>query len=172
MRMVIRETWIGVITRSCTFLSEQVTLVTQNLEMMQTFLDAGGHLGGFEVVDTEALLVLQADRALMQGGANTSIDIDSEWDSSVLKNVDAVAMVISEEQGGLQISAQLNAISADVAMSVRNIAEGLVALKALDESEGVLGDILRQIRFENDGSVLNVTVPVAADQVEALRDNL
>jgi len=148
------------------------TLVTQNLELMQTFLDAGGHLGGFEVVDPEALLVLQADRALVQGGANTSIAIDSEWDSSVLKNVDAVALVISEEQGGLQISAQLNAISADVAMSVRNIAEGLVALKALDESEGVLGDILRQIRFENDGSVLNVTVPVAADQVEALRDNL
>ena len=148
------------------------TLVTQNLELMQTFLDAGGHLGGFEVIDPEALLVLQADRALMQGGANTSVEIGGDWDSSVLKNVDAVALVIAEDQGGVQITAQLEAISADVAMSVRNIAEGLVALKALDESEGVLGDILRQIRFETEGPVLNVNVPVAADQVEALRDNM
>jgi hypothetical protein len=148
------------------------TLVTQNLDMMQTFLDAGGYLGGFEVVDPEALLVLQADRALMQGGANTSIVIDGDWDSSVLKNVDAVALVISEEQGGVNISAQLMAVSADVAMSVRNIVEGLVALKALDQTEGALGEILRQVRFENDGSVLNVTVTIAADQIEALRDNM
>lgn len=148
------------------------TLVTKNLDMMQTFLDAGGYLGGFEVVDPEALLVLQADRALMQGGANTSVDIGGDWDSSVLKNVDAVALVVAEEQGGVQISAQLMAVSADVAMSVRNIAEGLVALKALDQSDGVLGEILRQVRFENDGSVLNVSVAVAADQIEALRDNM
>ena len=148
------------------------TLVTQNMDMMQTFLDAGGYLGSFEVVDPEALLVLQADRALMQGGANTSVDIGGDWDSSVLKNVDAVALVIAEEQGGVLISAQLKAVSADAAMSVRNIVEGLVALKALDQSEGALGDILRQVRFENDGSVLNVNVPIAADQIEALRDNM
>ena len=148
------------------------TLVTQNLEMMQTFLDAGAYLGGFEVVDPEALLVLQADRALMQGGANTSVDIGGDWDSSVLRNVDAVALVIAEEQDGVQISARLKAVSAEAAMSVRNIVEGLVALKALDQSEGTLGEILRQVRFENDGSVLNVNVPIAADQVEALRDNM
>ena len=148
------------------------TLATKSLDMMQTFLDAGGYLGGFEVVDPEALLVLQADRALMQGGANTSDEIGGNWDSSVLKNVDAVALVIAEEQDGVQIFAQLKAVSADAAMSVRNIVEGLVALKALDESEGALGEILRQVRFENDGPVLNVNVPIAADQIDALRDEM
>jgi len=148
------------------------TLVTPNLVMMQAFLDGGGYLGGYEVVDPAALLVLQADRALLQGGANTSVEIGADWDSSVLKNVDAVAMVIAEDNGGLFLSAQLMANSADVAMSVRNIVEGLVALKALDQSEGVFGEILRQVRFENDGSVLNMYVPVAADQVEALKDQL
>ena len=148
------------------------SLLTKNLEMMQVFLDAGGYMGGFEVVDPEALLVLQADRALLQGGANTSVEIADDWDSSVLKNVDAVALVVAEDQGGLQISAQLMANSADVAMSVRNIAEGLVALKALDESEAVLGDILRQVSFENEGSTLNVNLPIAADQIEALRHDL
>jgi len=146
------------------------TLVTHNLEMMQAFLDAGSYLGGFDVADPEALLVLQADRALLQGGANTSMELGENWDSSVLKNVDAVALVIAEDLGGLQIKAQLTANSPDVAMSVRNIVEGLVALKALDESTGPLGEILRQIRFENDGSVLRVTVPIAADQIEALGD--
>ena len=143
-------------------------LITHNEEMMQTFLNAGGYLGGFEVVDSEALLVLQADRALMQGGANTVAEIGGDWDSSVLKNVDAVALVIAEDHGGLQISAQLTASSPEIAMSVRNIVEGLVALKALDQSEGALGDVLRQVQFESDGPVLHMNVPIAADQVEAL----
>lgn len=145
-------------------------LVTQNQELMQTFLDAGGYLGGFETVDSEALLVLQADRALLQGGANTSAETGGEWDSSVLKNVDAVALVIAEQSGGLQVSAQLTASSPDMAMAVRNIVEGVVALKALDESEGALGEILRQVRFENDGPDLHVNVPVTAGQIEALKD--
>ncbi len=145
-------------------------LITQNQQMMQTFLDAGGYLGGFESVDSDALLVLQADRALLQGGANTSVEIGDDWDSSILKNVDAVALVIAEDHGGLQISAQLTAISPEVAMSVRNIAEGLVALKALDESEGAIGEVLRQVRFQNDGAVLHMDVSVAADQIEALKD--
>jgi hypothetical protein len=146
------------------------TLVTHSQDMMQSFLDAGGYLGGFENSDSEALLVLQADRALLQGGANTSVETGADWDSSVLKNVDAVALMIAEDHGGLQISAQLTANSPEIAMSVRNIVEGLVALKALDESEGALGEVLRQVRFESDGSDLHVNVPVTAEQIEALRD--
>jgi hypothetical protein len=151
------------------FGSTQV-LVTQSLEMMQVFLGNGGYLGGFEQAGSDALLIIEADRALMQGGANTSAEIAGEWDSSVLKNVDAVALVIEEAQGGVQINAQLTASSAEAAMSVRNIAEGLVALKALSDSEGVVGEVLRSVRFENEGSVLHVSVPVAADQIEALKD--
>jgi len=146
------------------------TLVTQSTEMMQMFIDANGYLGGFESVDPGALLVLQADRALIQGGANTTAEIAGEWDSSVLKNLDAVAVVVAEENGGLQISAQLLANSEEVAMSVRNIVEGLVALKALNETDNPVGDILRNVRFENEGSVLHMNVPIAADQIEALRD--
>ena len=146
------------------------TLITQSTDMMQTFVDANGYLGGFESVDPGALLVLQADRALLQGGANTTAEMAGEWDSSVLKNLDAVAIVVAEENDGLQISAQLMADSAEVAMSVRNIVQGLVALKALNEAESPLGDILRNVQFVNDGSVLYMNVEIAADQIEALRD--
>lgn len=146
------------------------TLVTQSLEVMQKFVDAGGYLGGFDSGDPGALLVLQADRALVQGGANTVFESGDDWDSSVLRNVDSVALLIAEDGGGLRISAQLSAASAEVAMSVRNIVEGLVALKALDESDSVAGDILRAVRFENDGNVLRMEVPIAADQVAALKD--
>ena len=145
------------------------TLITQDMEMMQTFIDAHGYLGGFESADASALLVLQADRALMQGGANTTEDIAGDWDSAILKNLEAVAVVVAEENDGLQISAQLIADTAEAAMSVRNIAEGLVALKALDEADSPLGDVLRNVRFENDGTVLHVSVPIAADQLEAIR---
>jgi len=147
-------------------------MITQSQDVILGFLDAGGYIGGFEAVDSEALLILEADRALLQGGANTSDEIGEQLDSSILKNVDTVALVIAEDLGGLQITAELMANSADVAMSVRNIAEGLVALKALDDSEGVMGDILRQIRFESNGSVLRINLPIAADQIEAVRDHL
>ncbi len=146
------------------------TLVTQSPEMMQVFLSGGGHLGGFEQVNNNALVVLQADRALLQGGANTSTEITGDWDSSVLKNVDAVALVIAEQRDGLMFKAQLVANSAEVAMSVRNIVEGMVALKALSETEGVVGEVLRSVRFDNDNSVLNVSLEITADQIAAIKD--
>lgn len=145
-------------------------MITHSMDMMQEFLDAGGLLGGAEIVDNDALVVLQADRALLQGGANTVTEIGGEWDSSVLRNVDAVALVIAEDFGGLQISAQLTASTPEVAESVRNIVEGVVALKALDESDSELGAILRQVRFETDGLTLTMNVPVTAAQIDVLKD--
>lgn len=145
-------------------------LITQSPGMMQRFLSGGGYLSGIDQVSSGALLVMQADRALLQGGANTSADIGEEWDSSVLKNVDSVALLVAEEQGGLLVNAQLLATSAEVAMSVRNIVEGMVALKALSDTETVVGDVLRNVRFENDGAILKMRVAVAADQIQALKD--
>lgn len=145
-------------------------LATQSLATMELFLDGNGYLGGFEQLNASALLVLEADRALLQGGANTSAEIAGEWDSSVLKNVDAVALVVAEELDGVKVDARLMANSAEVAMSVRNIVEGLVALKALSDSDGVIGDVLRGVRFENDGATLHMSVPVSAEQIEALKD--
>lgn len=146
------------------------TLITHNEELLFDFLDAGGHLGGLESANPGAMLVLQADRALLQGGADTSINFGGKWDSSVLKNVDAFALVVAENNGGVDLNIELRAATEDVAMSVRNIVEGLVALKALDDGDEIVGEILRSIRFENDGAVLRVSVPVAADQLEALKD--
>ncbi len=146
------------------------TLVTQDQALMQTFVDSNGYLGGFENNDANALVVLHADRALMQGGANTAIDFDGEWDSSILKNMNSIALVIVEDNGGIHITAELTANSEEIAMSVRNIVEGLVALKALDSDGGIEGDLIRNIRFENDGAVLRVEVPVAADQIAKLKD--
>jgi hypothetical protein len=145
-------------------------LVTKSPYLIQSFLSGGGLLSGLSQVRSDALVVLQADRALLQGGANTSADIGEDWDSSVLKNVDSVALLVAEEQGGLMINAQLLATSAEVAMNVRNIVEGMVALKALSDTETVVGDVLRGVRFENEGPVLKMSVAVAADQIEALRN--
>ena len=145
-------------------------LVTENLPLMQSFVAGGGYLTSVGEVRSDALLVLQADRALLQGGANTSAEIGEDWDSSVLKNVDSVALLVAEEQGGLLINAHLLATTAEVALSVRNIVEGMVALKALSDTETVLGDVLRNVRFENDGAILKMSVAVAADQIEALKE--
>lgn len=144
------------------------TMITHSMDTMQTFLDSGGMLSSLDGVDPAAMVVLQADRALMQGGANTSLEIGDTFDSSILNNLDSIALVVAEENGGLNINAELSANSPEVAMNVRNIVEGLVALKALEGSDDGLGAVLRSIRFESEGDLLRVYIPVAADQVEAL----
>lgn len=146
------------------------TLVTQNRELMQAFVDSNGYLGGFENNDAGALVILHADRALLQGGANTSVDFNDKWESSILKNLKSAALVVAEENGGIHVNVELTAASEDAAMSVRNIAEGLVALKALEAGDDVTGDFLRAVKFENDGAILSIDVVVAADQVGDLKD--
>jgi hypothetical protein len=146
------------------------TMITHSMDIMQTFLDSGGMLASLDSIDPGALVVLQADRALMQGGANTGLEIGDTFDSSVFNNLESVALVVAEENGGLNINAELSANSPEVAMNVRNIVEGLVALKALEGADDDVGAILRSIRFESDGDILRVFIPVAADQVEALSD--
>ena len=146
------------------------TLITHSMDTMQNFLSAGGYLSSLESDDTGALVILQADRALMQGGANTSMGLGGSFDSSIFNNLDSVAMVISEDSGGLNINAELSADSPEVAMNVRNIVEGLVALKALEGSDDDIGQVLRSVRFESDGNKLRVYVPIAADQIDALGD--
>jgi hypothetical protein len=146
------------------------TLLTHNMNTMQDFLDAGGILGGFENLDADALVVLQADRALLQDGANTATESAGDLDPSVLMNVDALALVIAEAPGGMQVSAQLTASSPENAANVRNIVEGLIALKAMEESDSALGEILRQVRFESNGALLHMQVPLRVDQIEVLRN--
>jgi hypothetical protein len=146
------------------------TMITHSMDIMLTFLDSGGMLASLDSIDPGALVVLQADRALMQGGANTGLEIGDTFDSSVFNNLESVALVVAEENGGLNINAELSANSPEVAMNVRNIVEGLVALKALEGADDDVGAILRSIRFESDGDILRVFIPVAADQVEALSD--
>jgi hypothetical protein len=146
------------------------TMITHSMDIMLTFLDSGGMLASLDSIDPGALVVMQADRALMQGGANTGLEIGDTFDSSVFNNLESVALVVAEENGGLNINAELSANSLEVAMNVRNIVEGLVALKALEGADDDVGAILRSIRFESDGDILRVFIPVAADQVEALSD--
>lgn len=144
-------------------------LVTHDEGLVHAFLDAGGHLGGLESANAGALVVLQAERPLLQGGADTTVNFGERWNSSILRNVDAVALVIAENAGGIEVNLELRAATEEVAMSVRNIAEGLVALKALDDDNEVLSEVLRSVRFESEGAVLRVNIPVAADQFEALK---
>jgi hypothetical protein len=146
------------------------TLLTHNMDTMQDFLDAGGFLGAYENLGEDALVVLQADRTILQDGANTATESAGDLGSLALTNVDALALVIAEAPGGMQVSAELTANSPENAANVRSIVEGLIALKAMEESDSALGEILRQVRFESDGALLHMQVPLRVDQIELLRN--
>jgi len=146
-------------------------MFTKNVEMLMTFLESGGHLSGLKSTDPDAMLVLQADRAILQGGLNTSVDLGhNNWDSSILSNVDSIAVVLADEDGAASVRAEVQAKSPEIAESVRNIVEGLVALKALDAAdEPALSELLRATRIETSGTTIFFDLYLEESLIEQLR---
>ena len=136
------------------------------------FLEANGHLSGLKSADPNAMVVLQADRAMLQGGLNTAMDMGhSNWDSSILSNVDSIAVVLADEMGAASVHAEVQAKSPEIAESVLNIVQGLIALRALDVAgEPVLSELLRAVNIETDGAMILFDVYLEESLIEQLRD--
>jgi hypothetical protein len=149
------------------------TLFSQNLDAVKSFLDAGGYLTGLPIADSSTLLVIEADRAMLQGGVNTRVaQEDGNWDSSILANVDSIAAVLVDDNGAASFHADVRAKSPEIAESVRNIVEGLVALKALDSSdEPAIGALLRSTKIRTDGSDITVDVFIDPELLNELIDH-
>jgi hypothetical protein len=150
----------------------QQSMFSQSVEMIELFLEAGAQLSGLKSEDPAAMLVLQADRAMLQGGANTTIQLGHDnWDSSILSNIDTIALVLADENGAASVRAEVQAKSPEIAESVRNIVEGLVALKALDAAdEPALSELLRAAHIETNGATILLDMYLDEALIEKLKD--
>ena len=148
------------------------SMFSQSVESIEMFLEANGHLSGLKSADPNAMVVLQADRAMLQGGLNTAMDMGhSNWDSSILSNVDSIAVVLADEMGAASVHAEVQAKSPEIAESVLNIVQGLIALRALDVAgEPVLCELLRAVNIETDGAMILFDVYLEESLIEQLRD--
>ncbi|MEM9531778.1 MAG: hypothetical protein AAGA23_12760 [Pseudomonadota bacterium] len=149
------------------------TLVTSDVEAVRNFVDLGSHLALGESSATGPILVIRADQSLMQGGLRKGGHSSGPFDSSIMENIDQVAMVLSETAAGIVLRAEVQARDAATASYVHNIVQGLVSLKALDAgNDPEVNLLLNQLVIETNDANVNMNVTVPPELARQLVDSL
>jgi hypothetical protein len=157
------ESWMS-------FAVKNKLIVTSSEEQMQQLLasngkiaGAGGHGG--------ALIVLTAEKTLLQAGMNSNLlgdDGDADWDSNILRNAEQIAFMLAAAENELVIEAKLITKEADMAQSLASVVRGLIGLTAFsDELDADAIAIIQSTKVKADGKELSITLVVNSDLVVA-----
>ena len=147
-------------------------IVTHTKDQMEALLKGNGRVEAKSAAK-DALLVLKADRSLVQGGVNAeTMDTDGDWDSNILKNTRQVAFLIADLGDKLGIEAQLLTTEPEMAESLASVVRGLISLQAFDEdADPDLKSVLQTTKVDVNGSMLKIALALAPDLVvSALAD--
>ncbi len=145
-------------------------VVTSSEEQMKDMLKSGGKIAGNNS-HKGSLLVLTAEKTLLQAGMNSSVlggddDGDSGWDSNILRNTEQVAVLIAAAEDKLAIEAKLITSEPEMAQSLASVARGVVSLVSFDDSmDSEMAAILRGTKIEADGNSLSISLAIDPELV-------
>ena len=145
-------------------------IVTANEEQMQEMLKSGGKIGGSRG-HKGALVVLTAEKTLLQAGMNSSAlggddDNDSGWDSNILRNTEQVAFLVAAAANKLAIEAQFVTAEPEMAQSLASVARGLISLTAFsDDMEADAIAVLQGTKVEAKGNSLTISMAIDPELV-------
>ncbi len=118
-------------------------------------------------------VVVHLDRAMAHGGMNFGADkIDLGFNSSVMKKVSQISFSLSELKKDVRVEVGLVTKDEKVAQQVKNIINGLLALKAIagDEMDSEIKPFLDNLNIERDGvNVLLTSTMPKNDVLEILQ---
>jgi len=138
-------------------------LVTSSEEQMIDMLKNGGKIAGSRG-HSGALVVLTAEKTLLQAGMNSAVmgdDGDSGWDSNILRNTEQVAFLVAAAKNKLAIEAQLITAEAEMAQSLAAVARGLISLTAFsDDMEADAIAVLQGTKVEAKGKSLTISLAI------------
>lgn len=148
------------------------TMITQNRGQLDAFVEAGGQVRqGRKAPQAGSLLVLQADRSLVKAGMNAGAGIadGGDWNSNVLQHMERIALVLADQSGNAAIDVELVTNKPELAESIKNILQGLISIKALDQDEDpeVLA-LLRNIRLELAGASIRASMVVDPERLREM----
>ena len=147
-------------------------IVTASEEQMKAMLASGGKINGGGN-HKGALLVLTAEKALLQAGMNSSAlgeddDGDSDWDSNILRNTEQVAILVAAVANKLAIEIELITTEPEMAESLASVARGLISLVSFDDSmDDDAIAVLRSTKVEAKGNSLNLSLAIDPSLVVA-----
>ena len=151
-------------------------IVTASEEQMTALLAKGGKINGGGS-HKGALIVLTAEKALLQAGMNSSAlgaddDGESDWDSNILRNTKQVALLVAAAANKLAIEIELITTEPEMADSLASVARGLISLVSFDDSmDDDAIAVLQSTKVEAKGNSLNLSLAIDPSLVVAtLRD--
>ncbi len=146
---------------------DRKVIVTSSEAQMKDMLKGGGKIAG-SGGHKGAMLILTAEKTLLQAGMNSAAfgdsdsDGDSSWDSNILRNTEQVAFLIAAAGNKLALEAQLTTKEADMAQSLASVVRGLISLVAFsDDMDAEAIAVLQGTKVEAKGN--NLTISLAVD---------
>jgi len=116
-----------------------------------------------------ALLVLTAEKTLLQASMNTGMlsdDGGDDIDSKILRNTEQIAFLLAVAANKLAIEAELITSEPEMAQSLASVARGLISLVAFDDSmDAEMVAMLQSTKIEAKGNSLNLSLAVDPDLV-------
>jgi hypothetical protein len=143
-------------------------LVTGSEEQMKSMLANGGKVAG-RGSHKGALLVLSAEKTMLQAGMNSAAftdDADSGWDSNILRNTEQVAFMMAAAANKLALEAKLITTEPEMAESLASVVRGLISLVAFnDEMDAEVVAMLQGTKVEASGNSLSISLALAPELV-------
>lgn len=147
-------------------------IVTATEAHMRELLDNGGEISGSGSHDG-ALLVLSANKSLIQAGLQTDglieDDGDDGWESNIVRNTEQAALLVADESGQLAIEAQLVSTDPKMAQAIGGIVNGLISLQAFNSELGPdLQSLIRNTKVEVLDNILSISTVIDPDLIVKL----
>lgn len=142
-------------------------VVTSSKATMNALLASNGELSVPSQGD--ALFVLSADRSFMQAGMNAGeFDYDDDWNSTILKSAQQVAVLVADEGSSISVEAQLVTTEPEMASSLASIVRGLISLQVFsDDLDAELKRVLSSTSVDVEGNSLRIRLVLDPDVVIA-----
>ncbi len=145
-------------------------LITGTEAQMQDLLDNDGEITGGGS-HAGALLILSANKTLVQAGLNTrgvtdpdDHDDDGDWESNIMKNTREAALLMADEDGQIAIEAQLVSSDPKMAEAIGGIVNGLIGLQAFNSELGPeIQGLIRNTKVEVLENVLSINTVIDPD---------
>jgi len=149
-------------------------VITNTRAQMEALLENDGKIKS-DRSQKDALLVLRAERSLIQAGVNASemrVDDDGDWDSNILKNTRKLALLLSDLGDKLGFEAKLMTTEPEMADSMASIVRGLISLQAFnDDMDPEVASVLQSTKVDVADSTLQISLALDPDTVVSALEN-
>lgn len=137
------------------------TLITPSKDILDDFLRNNSV---FSDALSSDLIVVQANRSLVQGGLDAKHDIfkNGPWESQFFKNIEQVGLVIADSGDSFTLRAEAVSSTPAMAEALGNIAKGLLSFKSLADDEGELA-LLDNLDIASNSNVTVFELQVPAE---------